>query len=474
MKNPNIIFILIDALRARNLDCYGYNGHTSPNIDFLVHDAVIFENAYSTINATDPSLPSILSGKLPKNHGIRNHGKKITKKEIAKYKNIKTLPEILRTEGYSTLCIGWLGRWHKKGFDYYSGSLEKIKMIKKNHIKIKIIKKNHIYRKIPYFLIKLFGRTLTSIDNAICVTNRAIDIIKRFSNKNNRFFIFIHYWDTHTPYDPPLKYIKKFEIRERTRELTLEEIYADIGNPNWRKYLQYCGKGAKYAEEIIQRYDASINFVDNEIGRLVDFLKKMEILNDTIIIITSDHGESLTEHGIYFDHHGLYEESIHVPLIIRYPELPQNKKISGLVQHIDILPTILDILDIKVNDNFDGKSLLPLINGDQNKIRDYIFVEENYTQKKRAIRTEEFKYIYSPSERDAKCHYCDRIHGGVEELYDLKKDPNELTNIIDQRPEIAESLSDRLFSIIDEIPRQNQEKIRLASKIKSLKKAKKI
>ena len=155
--------------------------------------------------------------------------------------------------------------------------------------------------------------------------------------------------------------------------------------------------------------------------------------------------ESLTEHNIFFDHHGLYDVTIRVPLIIWCPSMfSGHVRVSSLVQHVDLVPTILDILNIGERYGFDGERLVPLIRGERNCIRSLVYVEEAHTQRKRAIRTENFKYIYALSNREVVCRYCGFIHGGVKELYCLKEDPQELLNVVEKYPRVAQELEETL------------------------------
>src|SRR3989338_1795904 len=123
MPAPNIVFILVDALRASSLGCYGYPRTTSPVMDKLGHHGIVFERAFCTVNATDPSLTTLFSGLYPRSHGIVHHGDQILQKEIDFFSSqeIKLLPEILHDQGYATFGLDWLGRWHRSGYDYYAG-----------------------------------------------------------------------------------------------------------------------------------------------------------------------------------------------------------------------------------------------------------------------------------------------------------------------------------------------------------------
>jgi len=184
-----------------------------------------------------------------------------------------------------------------------------------------------------------------------------------------------------------------------------------------------------------------------------DLFKKKESIHIlALIIITSDHGESLTEHEIFFDHHGLYEVTTQVPLILHNPNLfPRPKRIKGMIQHVDLVPTLRDYLGINSEDpGFDGTSMRPLIDGEEENIRKFAFFEESYVQRKIGWRNETHKYIYAP-DGIGMCNYCQKVHAGVEELYDLKKDPQEMDNLVSGNRMMADQLKTELESLIQKL-----------------------
>jgi len=325
-----------------------------------------------------------------------HHGFSISKETYRKIEEILLLPEILKSHGWVTLAVDWLGRCHKKGYDYYSGILHKYKPKQP-----RFLQPGHLIGRI---LDRLTKGIFKGYDEANICTDKAIALIAK--NRTKRFFLFVHYWDTHYPYNPPLKYA-----------LPLHSLH--------------------------RRYDGEIEFVDYEIGRLMDYLKKLRLLEETLIIFTSDHGESINEHKIFHDHHGLYDVTIHVPLILRHSRL-SSTRVKNLVSHVDLVPTILEILNLSVDELFDGKSLVPLIEGKIKQLRSAIYVEERYAQRKIAIRTWKYKYIQALNHEGALCKMCNRVHGGINELYNLEKDPMELRNVIDEIPEKAKMFRTKL------------------------------
>jgi arylsulfatase A-like enzyme len=423
---PNILFIIIDSLRAKNLGCYGYSKPISPNIDKLAKEGLLFKNAFSCSNATDSSLTTIFSGMYPLSHGILGHGGRWLDKQVGKEDTrqldqigISLLPEILKVKGYTTLAVDWLGRWHSRGYDYYSGMLHKANPISFPSKKIDAYL--HSFSRRYAYLKKS-----TIIDDAHLVTEHAKLLIE--SNLNKKFFLFIHYWDAHGPYASPLSFYEKVVTKNRGGE-----ILAFFS----RMLKKRRGK-RRFGEKII-RYLASIAYIDHAIGTLIETLENFGIFDQTLIILTSDHGESLTEHGIYFDHHGLYDVTIHVPLIMKYQGFPKNKIIDGFVQHFDLVPTVLDLIGLKAR-QLDGKSILPLINGEVDHLHSAVFAEEALRQRKRTVRTRDYKYIQALSKKGAICQKCKCIHGGMEELYDLNDDPEETKNIVYEKPLVAERL----------------------------------
>jgi arylsulfatase len=441
---PNISLIVIDALRAGNVGTYGADNGATHNMDAVAKEGLVFEDVYSTWNTTDQSLTSILTGKYPLSHGITNHGDTVTPENLMIYKKTGTRPmgEILRDYGYETIAIDWMGRWFKKGFDQYGIKTTK-NLFTRGALYAKYILNHmdifHQYAdkrgfKIPslkdmqkVFHTFLFSKELAQIQDAAMITDLAIESVK---NKNqDNFFLFLHYWDTHTPYHCP------------------------------REYQAY--RGSDKRKKLISKYEGAIHYVDQQLGRLFQVLKANHSWDNTLIIITSDHGESLTEHDIFFDHHGLYDVTIHVPLIVCYPGyFHESKRISGFVQHTDLLPTVLDILNIRHEKyHFDGCSLIPLINNNASNIHPFIYTEESYVQKKRALRTGQYKYICA-TDGKGYCSYCHKIHSAREELYDLGADPFEEKNIIKEKPQVHKELEAKLKDLVQHLIRKRQEEIK--------------
>jgi arylsulfatase A-like enzyme len=459
-KRPNIIFIVMDALRARNLSCYGYTRQTSPNIDSLSKEGILFEKAFSTNNSTHKSLLAILSGRhilLEKEQDIL-----VTKKELNKFfsANGILISEILKKQNYKTFWLKEIHGWQKRGFDYYfqieEGKRKEISFLKK-------IKKNQkirdFFREIVHFMPKSIGNSIKKKEGRQSdeiATNKAIEIINN-SKDNDPFFMWIDYNNTHIPYNPK-EFTNKFTAEKKSKS-----FFKELKTQDMKKEMVSFFKGAfsksSTFEDIIARYDSAIYYDDYLIGKIIKSLKKNKIFDNTFIFFFSDHGESFDTQRIFFNHHGLYDVCTNVPLIITGPNIPKNKKNNSFVIHEDIVPTILDLLNIDYNkEDFDGQSLKPLINKTQDSIRNYVFMEESAFQNKKAIRTKDYKYTEAASHKEAKCSICNEIHGGTIELYDLTKDPEEKINIAKENKEELIKLKTLLKEHIKDSKRLNEKR----------------
>ena len=445
------VLIVVDALRVDRLGVYNENYRfVSKYLSRLGERGVVFRNAFTVINATDPSFTSMYTGSYPSSQGLINHGEHVSKEELENISTIPFLQEILSKSKVRTIAIDWLGRWHRRGFNLYidprgryaqvvQNALRKLKSSRISRlIGAQAIRDKHGSVKVPYTAKEAF--------------EKAKKVIKKY--KNERAFILIHLWDTHIPYNNvPEQYNEnRKRYRGKVWDKLLPEALEPVKGP-WRNKLISMFSSEVTLGDIVARYDSAVAYVDSAIKEFIEFLEELNLLDDTLLIITSDHGESLIEHNIFFDHHGLYDPSIRIPLIIYNPRLTPHE-ISSFVQNIDLMPTILDIFNTKIGTtSIEGAPLLRLIlNKENEQIRSEVFIEESYTERKLAIRTERYKYIVAPDATKATCRYCGYIHGGsLEELYDLKRDSEESNNIITAENDIVKGLRKLLKSYVKRI-----------------------
>jgi arylsulfatase len=449
-NRPNVILIVIDALRARNLGCYGQAGDSSPHLDALAGSGILFERAYSTWNTTDPSLTCILTGKYPRSNGIMDHGDRATADVRNRFAGTGTLlaAEILKRSGYETMAVDWMGRWFKRGFDHYGYRPQRslprrlarglslpglYARYALNHLPIlqcyRPVRRpswNYLANGLKDVLSTFaFTYRLAEVQDAASVTRLACDFLE--PRRSEPFFLFLHYWDTHTPYHCPRSF---------------------LGDR----------KGIKDPKSLLAaRYAGAVRYVDLQLGLLFERLKARNLWENTLLVVTSDHGDSLTEHDIYFDHHGLYEETTHVPLILHYPaRWGASRRLTSFVQHVDIVPTICGITGAMPPAGGDGVSLVPLIEGNVNEVRDAVFMEESYVQRKAAMRTDRYKYIRA-LDGTGWCRYCEKVHVGIEELYDLWQDPGETSDLSQTHRVVVEQMKGRLNAMMARLDRNREQ-----------------
>lgn len=402
-----IIMFVIDTLRADHLRCYGYFRSTSPTIDRLAAEGVRFSDSHATAVATGPGFTSIITGLSPIHHKFY-----LTPFNIPNAINfdddILTLAEMIWDHGgYTTAAFDNLinFRSHMKqfvrGYEYYVNVTRTSRWIH-HHVVGEEVNK----RLIPWI----------------------------HEHKEEKFFLFIHYWDPHTPYNQPLSYRRLFRYQSLS---DLEKETAPAGYD----YVQGWGTCEEIAKPIPERkirgwpsteeypidlYDGEIRYTDELINEVLAALDLTGILEDTMIILTADHGEQLGQHG-HYGHPGLHEPNIFIPIILWHPSsLPQGKVIEGYVQQADIVPTVLDLIGATPPTALDGESLLPIIEGTRGT-REEIFVE---TGQQRAILRGDWKLI-----RDA---------WGKVGLYNLRSDPMEVLNLADKEMAKREELGDAL------------------------------
>jgi arylsulfatase A-like enzyme len=414
MNQPNILLVVIDTLRNDHLGCYKYFRNTTPNMDQIAKDGIVFEDFYNAGAPTGPAFTSIYTGLYPIHHKYY----RFTYPNVRELDDLTfTMPEIFKTLGYTTVALDNLSNFppHSKhwtrGYNHY-------------------INPN-----------KNFNDNILAED----LNKKAIPWIKNHSDE--KFFFFIHYWDPHITYDQPTEYRKIFHHKKGD--------YSDLevkNAPAGYQYVPGWGKIGEMVEEktnfrgmnlSIDLYDGEIYYLDHAIGRIISALKDVNVFDDTLVIITSDHGENLMQHYNFWGHNSLHDTVIHIPLIMRYPKkFPKNVKVKGFGQHIDLLPTILDIVGAPTGIlEIDGKSLLPLLKGD--KIRDTIFMEHSSGQ--RAIRTKEWKFI--TDEWLTADEWVRRIHRPPE-LFNVKEDPMESINLANTNIEMMTKLREELIKWI--------------------------
>ena len=407
----NVLLIAIDTLRADHLDCYGYGRKTHPALAKLAKTGVLFENYFAPGIPTDPSYMSLFTSMDCFGHEVTNVAcphQMSTK--------IKQIQQVLQDAGYYTAGVTSLpghGAHFDRGWDRREGypgcNLDRDKR-----------EKRHAER----------------------VNQKAFEVAAALPDKQP-FFLFVHYWDPHTPYWPPQPYTRMFYDKPEGAE-------RDPGNKSMNAVYAFDGFRDAYrswlgditdTDYVNALYDAEIYYNSVHLAKLFAKMKRLKLWDDTLVVVFSDHGEILDEKPGQYDHHGLYEGNLHVPLVMRFPgDAHKGTRVAAMTANVDVAPTILDTLGVPVPRQMEGKSLLPLVRGERDEQYAQLFLTEATWQCKHGVRTKEWKFIraLSTSPRD-------NWHGdGRRELYHLPSDPFEQTNVVQVRPRVAKELERRL------------------------------
>jgi len=402
ISHVNIILFSLDTVRADHLSCYGYPRLTSPHLDRVAQQGAMLLDFYSPHIPTYPGHTTMMTGRDVYAHHVTGQST-----AFEPTPGIPMLAEILRQDGYRTYAADTLGRWFARGFDVYEG----------------------------YEWSKEEPRHWRAGE---AVTSVALNLLDRAVTEGGPFFMFVHYWDAHTPYYPPPPFDRAFYARDE-RDPANRSMDAVWDCEAFKWYFHEWMPGVTDIEFPKAQYDAEIAYMDACVGHLLNRVQELGIEEDTLLVFTADHGEELDEHGCWFDHHGLYETNTHIPLLLRLPGvIPAGLRVPGMAAMMDLAPTILDYAGVRPDRlTFDGASLRGRLDGKSDgasaQPRRVLHMTENTWMKKRAVRTQEWKLIRA-LEPD--------IHGlPPVELYRLSDDPKERVNLADAMPEVVAELT---------------------------------
>ncbi len=413
----NIILFSLDTLRASSMSCYGNTNLTTPHLDALTSDATLFESCISPHIPTHPAHTTMFTGKDVLTHQIITQGGRLNLSE-----NIKTIPELLSEAGYFTVAADNLGRWFQRGFpeNQYRGYQWETR-----------------YR---------------NARKAEAVNQTAIEVLELAQSQDKPWFAFLHYWDPHTPYLPPLPFERMFYSGDECdpNNRSMDAVYAcEPFTDYFRQWM--CKPDPDDPENILKRrlwtdrryvnslYDASIAYMDASLSQLFQYLRDCGLMEETLLIIAADHGEELDEHKLWYDHHGLYQTNCHIPLILHCPAvIPKEQRLDGLVSLKDIAPTVLDYAGqhaLAEREKMEGTSLRTLVeDGKDDGSSDAIYLTECGWMKKRGWQTKKWKLIVETGGTP------DVYNTPDVELYDLEEDPNEIYNLAEETDDIVAQL----------------------------------
>ncbi len=456
-RNPNVILVVVDTLRADHLGCYGGNpfalfdkkpqGKTqfmqgaSPAIDVFAKESAVFDRAYSSATATNPSIASIFTSLPVTTHGVFTIPTGLSPKAT-------TLAEVLHDHGYRTTAV-----YSSSVLDDLSG---------KGRFSSGFSRGFESYRR---------QARMSGIENAIdrregSRAEVSVNLFLQWINERRKskqpFFGWLHLMDPHRLYEPPPPFNAMFTPQS-------EYVDGPILNDSQEllKVIQDANRtgSAPLLEEtdlnvMESLYYGEISYTSAVLSVLFNKLNEWDLSGNTLVILTADHGESMTEHDFLFSHgYALYQDITHIPLIIRCPWIVDGAKglsVHSLVSNMDIMPTILDIAGIGATDGTFGQSLVPLLRGEKAKVHDYVFSEicsvspgeDRYREVANAVVSDDgFHSILVTKGWVRESRVEPTLHTG-EELYDLNSDPGEAVNLTSGLPRKAAELraaSDRFM-----------------------------
>ncbi len=429
-----VILITVDTLRADVLSSYGSQNVQTPNIDGLSADGVLFKNAYSSAPWTLPAFSSIMTGLPPGTHLTTKASSKLPDK-------FNTIAEYMTGAGYYTGAIvrnlflspdfnidqGIVDYYHYPKFNKYVRSFG------------------------TALLLSALNKKLTDDVSTEDITDIAINWLGEHRDEN--FFFWVHYFDPHQPYTPPVKYIT--DNSEPPKRIGL--IFDGAGNIRSGHF----SPTVRERQWIKELYDAEVRYVDENLGRLFEYLKESGLYEDSLIIFTSDHGEEFWDHGGFEHGHTLYNEVIQVPLIIKMPGASKAGEENTRVSTQSLKRTILDTSGIEYeSDRLISGSLYPMIQGNGTEMNGEPLVITGllYYEDKESIITGDKKYIRS-------------LISNEEEFYDLANDPDELNGLNDEARtlearQMMEQYNEKAKSLSSEYGVQSTEEVALSKEKK--------
>jgi len=388
---PSVVLITIDTLRADHLGCYGYFRDTSPVIDALAGEGVLFENVVVPMSTTLPSHTSLFTSSYPVRHGVLANFDDFRQPVPVDEDDFQTAAQMFLRAGYHTAAFTSI--YHLGPASGIAAGFESFDTVEgtRGDQPLEIIER----------------RSDVTTDRVLAWLDSAVD---------EPFFLWVHYFDPHAPYDPPAGLRDRYPI-----EQALSEWLAERAIPRYRE-----------VGRIHNLYDAEIRFNDRQIGRLFERLKEKGLYDRALIVLTADHGEGLYQHDEP-EHGVLFEEQIRAPLIFRFPAGagPAPRRIPALASSIDVLPTIVRAVGLPVSGaQFDG---IDLFDGSRRFA---------LAQREHSIRRYGNGVHFTLADARFKYHYHS---DGNDALFDLDADPHETASVIADHPAVAEAMRAELM-----------------------------
>ena len=378
-----------------------------PNISKYAQGGVVFDHCFSPHIPTTPGYSNMMTGRDCFGTGVVG----LSQQAIAE--GVPVLAEMLRDQGYETTCVGFQGNAAGRGYD--------------NYISFPGWGPDHDD-----------GRA----HKAQNLNDVAIPELERLAGGDKPWMLFLRHMDPHSPYLAPAPFKDMFFQGDPCdpNDDRMQKVY------DFRPFGDYIKswvpEGCTNPDYVIAQYDAAVAYMDNCIQQLLEKLSQLGLEEDTIVVFTSDHGETLYDHDCYFDHHGMYDCTLVVPLVLRWKgHLPEGKRYADYCQLKDLTPTLLELMGIDTGLPFDGRSLMTLVRGEKREAEPEFYITECTWMRKHGWRTPEWKLMVA---LEPDFHFKPEV-----ELYNLIKDPEENHNLAEEEPEVVQMLKNRMLAWID-------------------------
>jgi len=413
----NLILILVDTLRADHLGYHGYSHATSPRLDSLAEDSVVFLRHTGHASRTGPSVATLFTGLHSRSHGVVNPLSHFDAKGALDAGRL-TLAEILSEEGYR--CAGFTANPNVSERFGFSQGFERYQLLR--------WKKAEVLNRAALAWIEGWAAE---------------------AEPRSPFCLYLHYVDPHSPYEAPAPFVKKFASPDYRGRITgahrqLDEVVAERLELDDADLLQ-----------LRALCDAEIGYLDSQLGVLLVTLEAKGLLDESLVVFVSDHGEEFLDHDSVLHGYTLYEEQLRIPLMIRHPELPA-RRVSRLSRQVDVLPTLLELLGIPIPEPVQGESLATVMKGEQSPdVGDEapVFAEGSL----RAVKT---VALDSYTRGDWKLIET-RVPEARRQLFNLRDDPQERHDRLASEPEVAERMGAELQRFRDALPVGHSEAVPL-------------
>jgi len=448
-----VVLIVMDTLRADHMGCYGYCRDTTPRLDELAAEGLLFERCLSQTAHTMPTFTTIMTGQMPFTHGIvATLWAHPDEPDQVLPDAHPVLAEQFRKAGRLTaafdnlLDFGCVPKWFARGYDYYVNTTP-----------------------VGKHCSQVLGEQINA---------RLVPWLETHANEFS--FLFVHYWDAHQAYNQPEPYRSMHTGGPRPAR---QEIGGRGYLPTWGWEERLPAERIDY----VSLYDGDISYGDACVGELLDTLRRLDAYDDAWIIFTADHGEDMEEHNAPFEHREPYQSACRVPLIVKPPretDLPRRRRVAPMVGHVDLMPTILDAASLPCPAGMDGVSLVPLMRGELGKVHDFLFLHGGSCKqqgvwicpevavadgrwkllRRHQVRIDpsqprrDYQGLAAPPGRDRRAEPMGPVRHfnclPQAELYDLAADPHETSDVSEENPGQLARLGAKLDAYLSANPRR--------------------